>query len=91
MISELLVADSSWPRTFFTPQVFLFGISPLFVNIIYYFIAKYIIIIVTNLKICVILYRKKLQEGTIKMHGLASHFVYVATIVLVYVCVSLFL
>ena len=24
------------------------------------------------------------------MHGLASHFVYVATIVLVYVCVSLF-
>ena len=25
------------------------------------------------------------------MHGLASHFVYVATIVLVYVCVSLFL
>ena len=33
---------------------------------------------------------KKLQEGTIKMHGLASHFVYVATIVLVYVCVSLF-
>ena len=25
------------------------------------------------------------------MHGLASHFVYVATIVLVYACVSLFL
>ena len=25
------------------------------------------------------------------MHGLASHFVYMATIVLVYVCVSLFL
>ena len=91
MISELLVAGSSWPRTFFTPQVFLFSISLLFVNIIYYFIAKYIIIIVTNLKICVILYRKKLQEGTNKMHGLASHFVYVATIVLVYVCVSLFL
>ena len=45
----------------------------------YYFIAKYIIAI--NLKICVILYRKKPQEGAIKMHGLASHFVYVATIV----------
>ena len=53
-----------------------------------YFIAKYIIIIATNLKICV---RKKLQEGTIKMHGLTSYFVCVATIVLVYACVSLFL
>ena len=26
LISELLVACSSWPRTFFTPQVFLFSI-----------------------------------------------------------------
>ena len=26
LISELLVAGSSWPRTFFTPQVFLFSI-----------------------------------------------------------------
>ena len=38
LISELLVADtyihnaaSSWPRPFFTPKVFLFGISLLFV------------------------------------------------------------
>ena len=28
LISEFLVAGSSWPRTFFTPQVFLFSIQP---------------------------------------------------------------
>ena len=33
LISELLVTGS-WPRTFFTPQVFLFSISLLFVNIL---------------------------------------------------------
>ena len=27
LISELLVAGSSWPRTFFTPQVFLFSLT----------------------------------------------------------------
>ena len=26
LISEVLVVGSSWPRTFFTPQVFLFSI-----------------------------------------------------------------
>ena len=36
LISELLVAVSSWPRTFFTPQVFLFSISLLFVNKLFY-------------------------------------------------------
>ena len=36
LISEVLVAGSSWPRTFFTPQVFLFSISLLFVNILLY-------------------------------------------------------
>ena len=36
LISELLVAGSSWPHTFFTPQVFLFSISLLFVNILLY-------------------------------------------------------
>ena len=42
LISELLVAGSSWPRTFFTPQVFLLSISLLFVYIYSYFIAKYV-------------------------------------------------
>ena len=38
LISKLLVASaclytaSDWPRTFFTPKVFLFSISLLFVN-----------------------------------------------------------
>ena len=37
LISEFLVAyitivASDWPRTFFTPKVFLFSISPLFVR-----------------------------------------------------------
>ena len=36
LISELLVAGSSWPRTLFTSQVFLFSISLLFVNILFY-------------------------------------------------------
>ena len=69
--------------------MFWFSISLLFVNS-YYFIAKYII--ATNLTINLCYFRKKPQEGTIKMHGLASHFVYVATIVLgyVYMCIIIF-
>ena len=63
LMSELLVAGSSWPRTFFTPQVFLFSISLLFVNILRY-IAK--CIIASNLTICVILYRLQ-QKATEEM------------------------
>ena len=32
---------SDWPRTFFTPQVFLFSISLLFVNKYHYLIGAY--------------------------------------------------
>ena len=87
LISELLVAGTFWPWTLLHPRCFCL-VYHCFLST-YYCIAK--CIIATNLKICVILYRKKSQEGTIKIHGVASHFVYVATIVLVYGYVSLFL
>ena len=47
LISKLLVASaclhaaSDWPRTFFTPKVFLFSISLLFVNKYHYFVKAY--------------------------------------------------
>ena len=87
LISELLVAGSSWPRTFFTPQMFLFSISLLFVNkyVASYFIAKYII--ATNLTICVISIgsSKKATKKIIKRHALTIDFVYIATLVFAYV------
>ena len=36
LISELLVAGSSWPCTFFTPQVFLFSYIYIYIIIIVY-------------------------------------------------------
>ena len=47
LIWKLLVAPacflaaSDWPRTFFTPKVFLFSISLLFVNKYHYFVEAY--------------------------------------------------
>ena len=47
MLTKLLVAPaclhftSNWPRTFFTPKVFLFSISLLFVNKYHYFVEAY--------------------------------------------------
>ena len=47
LILKLLVAPtclhvaSDWPRTFFTPKVFLFSISLLFVNKYHYFVEAY--------------------------------------------------
>ena len=41
VVSACLHAASDWPRTFFTPKVFLFSISLLFVNKYHYFVEAY--------------------------------------------------